>query len=48
MGIALILALEGHHNNRFDRDRAVQLVSEGTLNGFFPSIEPARTSSRAS
>ena len=39
MGIALILALENHHNNRFDRDRAVQLVSEGTLNGFFPNID---------
>jgi AcrR family transcriptional regulator len=48
MGIALILALEDHHNNRFDRDRAVRLVSEGTLDGFFPSIEPAGTSSRAS
>jgi AcrR family transcriptional regulator len=36
MGIALILALEDHHNNRFDRSRAVRLVSEGTLNGFFP------------
>jgi AcrR family transcriptional regulator len=47
MGIALILALEDHHNNRFDRDRAVQLVSEGTLNGFFPSIEPAGSGGRA-
>jgi AcrR family transcriptional regulator len=37
MGIALILALEDHHNNRFDRSRAVRLVSEGTLNGFFLS-----------
>jgi AcrR family transcriptional regulator len=36
MGIALILALEDHHNNRFDRSRAVRQVSEGTLNGFFP------------
>jgi len=25
----------------------VQLVSEGTLNGFFPSIEPARSGGRA-
>ncbi len=39
MGIALVLALEDHHNSSFDRDRAVQLVSEGTLNGFFPSID---------
>jgi len=39
MGIALVLALEDHHNSSFDRDRAVRLVSEGTLNGFFPSID---------
>jgi AcrR family transcriptional regulator len=42
MGVALILALEGHHNPRFDRDRAVTLASEGTFRGFFPTIEPAR------
>ena len=42
MGVALILALEGHHNPRFDRDRAVNLASEGTFKGFFPTIEPAR------
>jgi AcrR family transcriptional regulator len=42
MGVALILALEGHHNPRFDRDRAVVLASEGTFKGFFPTIEPAR------
>jgi AcrR family transcriptional regulator len=42
MGIALILALESHHNYRFDRDRAVALVSEGTFKGFFPTIEPTR------
>lgn len=41
MGIALILALESHHNKQFDRDRAVALASEGTFNGFFPSFEPA-------
>jgi AcrR family transcriptional regulator len=42
MGIALILALEKHHNTRFDRDRAVALASEGTLHGFFPPLAPAR------
>jgi AcrR family transcriptional regulator len=41
MGIALILALESHHNGRFDRDRAVRLVSEGTFTGFFPKMEVA-------
>jgi AcrR family transcriptional regulator len=40
MGIALVLALESRNNTRFDRDRAVALVSEGTCKGFFPSIEP--------
>jgi AcrR family transcriptional regulator len=42
MGIALITALEGHHNNRFDRDRALALMTEGTIDGFFPRIEPER------
>jgi AcrR family transcriptional regulator len=42
MGIALVLALESHHNNRFDRDSAVASATEGTLKGFFPAIEPAR------
>jgi AcrR family transcriptional regulator len=42
MGIALVLALESHHNTRFDRDKAVASATEGTLHGFFPAIEPAR------
>jgi hypothetical protein len=42
MGIALVLALESHHNNRFDRDRAVASATEGTLKGFFPRIERTR------
>jgi AcrR family transcriptional regulator len=42
MGIALILALESHHNSRFDLDRATRLASEGTLGGFFPSLTPSR------
>jgi len=42
MGIALIIALESHHNPHYDRDRALQLISEGTSRGFFPTIEPDR------
>jgi AcrR family transcriptional regulator len=38
MGMALILALESHHGKKFDRNRAVTLMSEGTVKGFFPSI----------
>jgi len=42
MGMALILALERHHARKFDRNRAVTLMSEGTVKGFFPVIHPAR------
>ncbi len=42
MGIALVAALERHHNNRFDRNRALELLSVGTVNGFFPTLEPER------
>jgi Bacterial regulatory proteins, tetR family len=38
----LILALESHHSQKFDRDRAVTLISEGTVKGFFPTIQPTR------
>ncbi len=38
MGIALVLALESHHSGGFDRDRAVTLVSQGTMRGFFPTM----------
>jgi AcrR family transcriptional regulator len=48
MGIALVLALESQHTSRFDRDRAVALVSRGTIEGYFPSVEPARRRSRTS
>ncbi|HEY6531615.1 MAG TPA: helix-turn-helix domain-containing protein [Acidimicrobiales bacterium] len=41
MGIALLLALESKHNPKFDRDRALALVTEGTMGGFFPSFDPA-------
>jgi AcrR family transcriptional regulator len=39
MGIALVLALEIRHTRDFDRDRALKLVSEGTMSGFFPAFE---------
>jgi len=43
MGIALMLALESHHNRRSDRERAITLVTEGSMNGFFPpSLIPKR------
>jgi AcrR family transcriptional regulator len=45
MGIALTLALESHHNNRFDRDRAVTLATLGTIQGFFPRLTPTQQSS---
>jgi AcrR family transcriptional regulator len=41
MGMALIMALEDHHGKNFDRDRAVTLISEGTVKGFFPALQPA-------
>jgi AcrR family transcriptional regulator len=40
MGTALVLAMESHYKPRYDRDRAVRLVSEATVKGFFPTIEP--------
>src|SRR5262249_33803114 len=43
MGIALMLALESHHNNRFDRDRALALATEGTIKGFFPALASGPT-----
>jgi AcrR family transcriptional regulator len=42
MGIALVLALETHHNKRFDKNRALELVSQGTVKGFFPELQPSR------
>jgi AcrR family transcriptional regulator len=41
MGIALMLALESHHSSRFDRDRAINLVSGSTMTGFFPTMQVA-------
>jgi AcrR family transcriptional regulator len=40
MGMALILALESHHGKKFNRTRAVSIISEGTVKGFFPAIQP--------
>ncbi|HEX4656495.1 MAG TPA: hypothetical protein VH307_03845 [Streptosporangiaceae bacterium] len=44
MGMALIVALESHYGEKkkADRDHAVAVISEGTLKGFFPTIQPAR------
>jgi AcrR family transcriptional regulator len=42
MGMALQLALESKHGKKFDRERAIALMSEGTVRGFFPTIEPTR------
>ncbi len=42
VGIALVLAIEAHHNSRFDRDRAIDLASQGTINGFFPRLEASQ------
>lgn len=39
MGIALIMALEGHHGKGYDRHRAMTLLSEGTIKGFFPPLD---------
>lgn len=38
MGMALITALERHHDERFDTERALDTLSERTLNGFFPDV----------
>jgi AcrR family transcriptional regulator len=42
MGMALLLALEAKHSKKFDRDRALSKISEGTIKGFFPTIEVER------
>ncbi len=42
MGMALIMALESHHQKKFDREGALSLISAGTVKGFFPAIQPAR------
>ena len=47
MGIALVLALESHHSGAFDRDRAITLVSQGTMRGFFPTMAVDEEAGRA-
>jgi AcrR family transcriptional regulator len=42
MGMAMLLAMESKHGKTFDRDRAISMISGGTVKGFFPTIEPAR------
>lgn len=42
MGVALIIAMERHHNPGYDTARAIRLATEGTVRGFFPVIEPTR------
>lgn len=42
MGIALILAMESHHKSKLDLQRAINVVSDGTVRGFFPPLEPKR------
>jgi AcrR family transcriptional regulator len=44
MGTALMLALESIYAPSFDRDRALGLVTEGTMDGFFPSFDPEASS----
>jgi AcrR family transcriptional regulator len=39
MGMALMMALESHHGRKFDRERAIAMMSAGTVKGFFPTIE---------
>ena len=40
LGMALILSLEKTHGAKFDRERALALISDGTVKGFFPAIQP--------
>jgi hypothetical protein len=43
MGMVL-LAMERHHGNvkKAERDATLAKISEGTVKGFFPAIEPGR------
>jgi AcrR family transcriptional regulator len=42
MGIALSLALESYHNKQFNLDGAVDVVTRGSLTGFFPTRASTR------
>ena len=39
-----MLALESHHTPKFDRTTALAQASEGTMHGFFPTVEPSPAS----
>jgi hypothetical protein len=39
-----MLSLEKTHAAKLDRDRAVALISAGTVKGFFPAIQPTEGS----
>lgn len=38
LGTALMLAIESRYTTKFDRDRAIGLVTKGTRDGFFPTL----------
>jgi hypothetical protein len=42
LGMALMLALEKTHTTKLDRNRAIALISDGTVKGFFPVIQPTQ------
>jgi len=42
MGMALVMAMESHHKTGFDRERALPVIAEGTVKGFFPELQPAQ------
>ncbi|HTR70538.1 MAG TPA: helix-turn-helix domain-containing protein [Mycobacteriales bacterium] len=42
MGIALIFAMESHHKGKLDLPRAIEVVSDGTVKGFFPPLGAKR------
>jgi AcrR family transcriptional regulator len=44
LGMAFMLSLEKTHAAKLDRDRAVALISAGTVKGFFPAIQPTEGS----
>jgi AcrR family transcriptional regulator len=41
MGLSLIMALESAYGKNFGRDRLLDLITDGTIHGFFPSANPA-------
>jgi AcrR family transcriptional regulator len=41
MGIALVQALENRHGRKANRSRSIALLSQGTITGFFPTLDAA-------